>query len=79
MPIYTYICDECEASEEIFELFNKYESIEAICPKCSQEMSRDFSADTTRPQPKTLGMLADLNASRKGYDNCIQAPTQKRD
>lgn len=72
MPIYTYICPDCGPFVLVTSVI-KYSPL-MPCPTCKQSCCRDFVGDVTSLQkpfdstPKTVGSLADRNASKLSND-----------
>jgi len=68
---YCFSCDKCSYE---FDLFVDSEQIVGYTTKCPQCKSKDTYRNyfreniTGKSEPKTLGMLADKNAAKKGID-----------
>lgn len=72
MPNYTYKCDSCNNTLDIFHSMK--ESPIIPCPNCENVMSRILfppkivSSVGSRGEPKTIGGLADQNSSQLSDD-----------
>ncbi len=69
MPIYTFYCEKCS---HYFEKSRPMAEAERSqhCPLCQCIAQRDYASDNIRiaEGPKTLGSLADKNASKFGSE-----------
>lgn len=72
MPTYTYICPDC-GPFIVTTSVPKYKAV-LLCPACKGSCTRDFLGDVASLQkpfdstPKTVGSLADRNASKLSND-----------
>lgn len=79
MPFYSYYCEDCENKTEQVLTLAQYDSyVPGPCENCqSTKVYRDYQQDSVLRQPQTLGMLADQNASRRGYESCVPEKTKR--
>jgi len=68
MPTYDYHCDKCNKTMEIFH--NMFDESQQKCPTCNSEIYKIY---ITPPygfidEPRTVGGLADKNASKYSND-----------
>jgi putative FmdB family regulatory protein len=78
MPLYDYICDECQA---VFETqHGMFEKVELFCPRCKEQLNRSVMLKKTLSVPlyasvrvskgdlKTLGHRAERNRETMSED-----------
>ena len=76
MPSYTYFCQSCDESFDLFATISQYKEI-VKCPKCKQQCSRNYddmltlnsSVKKSDSELKTLGDLANRNRDRMSDDH----------
>lgn len=86
MPTYIFKCydDEggCDHTFEITCPMNEIQGLKPICPECQscESVFRDFSGDVYvfDSAPKTVGTLAERNASRMSNDQMQEIKTKDR-
>lgn len=71
MPIYEYICSECNHIEEILQKFG--ESTPAICSECQKNNTLSKLVSNSSFQLKGGGWYKDLYSSNKKVDNTPKA------
>lgn len=71
MPIYGFLCENCEKEFDIFCYMNEILDIKPICPTCKQEnVHRVFnSVYIFDSSPRTVGAQADRNTERMSEDH----------
>ena len=74
MPTYTYVCEKCNAKQEIFAYYTDYQET-TKCIKCDGKAVRSYQDDLTvacvklsDSEIKTLGHLAKRNAEKFSDD-----------
>ncbi len=54
MPVYEYLCLNCQKRFEIYASIKEYESLKPFCPKCrSQKVRRVFGRINIKTESKT--------------------------
>jgi putative FmdB family regulatory protein len=69
LPIYIFNCENCESQFEIKATMDSIVGLKPSCPECRKKnVYRDYSG-TIVSIPKTLGSLAEKNASKMSEDH----------
>ena len=79
MPIYSFYCPNCKQRFEVFKSRSEVSEPES-CSACSSIAERDWLADNVymKEQPRTLGSLADKNASKLSEEKKQQILSRNR-
>ncbi len=73
MPVYTFLCEQCNNKFELTCSISEYDDLYKYCPVCETDkhMVRDFSEDNVHgsvKNVKTLGQLAEKNRKKYGEE-----------